>query len=587
MKRKFSFNLAPAKTAPKPETKSEPAVVAAAAPPTSASPQPTPRPPSAAHSHKTHASRDSICDNSPFISRRPLDAHTEQELRLACREILQNFKPSDHGMDNTDPKLDFGGLPRPKEPNSASHAPTTQVRVRAPTGAPAELTTATSLRRTKTRTRAKADMEIRARTAQNELPVRANSSRKRADFAWLDERDDKRQGKLKTYGKASMDMPRPAVQLYDSNESIPLPVAVASTLAHSKVASSQQEHPAAIADAQAAEWMAKELDKKKLRDASQPQAPPSTAVRSPSRSASIKHNIKGYVFPGSRSRALSRAQSKESLRHSEDANDQDLQRSASWRKWAMPRRSGSRTRPGTSGGPADDTDQPRKSESGQMDLNRELPPLPGLDQWKEPEPSKQDKAASPKPPTSETHIASLMRPQEQAQGPSPTRYSHHRKSGSDTLAMQYAKAYPPRASSKTQQDIPLSPRRAPPPVPDTPNTMMNSWSSNNIDQRLEHPQSTHTRQRSGDSVPTTPGTASDVANYSRKMSVDSSPRHTISNEPKPVKKEEQKSRLKKVFTGWMTKKDKKDDWMHKLEKEGVKEGVLVQDASTTSPVARY
>ncbi|KAF2852648.1 hypothetical protein T440DRAFT_506530 [Plenodomus tracheiphilus IPT5] len=599
MKRKFSFNLGPVKTA----SKTEPGAVATQ----SQSPQPRPKPeptppPSASHSHKTHASKDSICDNSPFISRRPLDAHTEQELRLACRAILQNFKPSDHGMENTDPKLDFGAMQRRNDSKSQA----TQVRVRAPTGAPPELQKSTSLRRSKTRTRAKADLEIKARTQQGDLPVRANSSRKRADFAWLDERDDKREEKLKTYGKASIDIPRPAAQLNDSDEDITLPVTVASTLAHSKVAStaptsaslpsggssnrrSHQEHPAAIADAQAAEWMAKELEKKKRQDALQPQARPSTAVRPPSRSASIKENIKGYVFPGNRSRALSRAQSKESLRQSEGGEDQDLQRSGSWRKWAMPRRSGSRSRPGTSSGQPDDTDQPRKSESGQVNLNRELPPLPGLDQWKESEQPKEEKIASPKSPIAETHIASLMRPQEQAQERSPAADRQHRRSGSDTLAMQYTHAYPPRGSSRNPQDTPLSPRRAPPPVPDTPNTMMNSWASSNIDQRLEFPSSTHTRQRSGESVPTTPGTASvEAANFSRKMSVDSSPRHTtVSNEPKPVKKEEQKSRLKRVFTGWMTRKDKKDDWMHKLEKEGIQEGVLVQDAPSASPVVRY
>jgi hypothetical protein len=71
------------------------------------------------------------------------------------------------------------------------------------------------------------------------------------------------------------------------------------------------------------------------------------------------------------------------------------------------------------------------------------------------------------------------------------------------------------------------------------------------------------------------------------MSVDTPTRSTFSHEVKASRKEEQKSRLKKVFTGWMTKKEKKEDWMHRIEKEGVKEGVLVQDGAASAPVVRY
>jgi hypothetical protein len=72
------------------------------------------------------------------------------------------------------------------------------------------------------------------------------------------------------------------------------------------------------------------------------------------------------------------------------------------------------------------------------------------------------------------------------------------------------------------------------------------------------------------------------------MSVDTTARKTLSNEPKTPGREEQKSKLKKIFSGWMHKKDKKEDWMHKMEKDGVKEGVLVQEGSTSaSPVVRY
>ena len=42
-----------------------------------------------------------------------------------------------------------------------------------------------------------------------------------------------------------------------------------------------------------------------------------------------------------------------------------------------------------------------------------------------------------------------------------------------------------------------------------------------------------------------------------------------------------------MFSGWVLKKDKKEDWMHKIEKEGVKEGVLVQEGGTHGAVVRY
>lgn len=597
---------------------------------------PEPTPPQSSQSHTRQTSKDSICDNSPFISRRPLDAHTDQELRLACRLILQDFKPSDYGMENTDPKLDFGAMQRRKE----SRAQAADVRVRVPTGAPADLTnTSVGRKPSKTRTRAKADQEIRART-QGDVPARANSSRKRADFAWLDERDDKREEKLKTYGKSpSIDLPRSAALPSHSDEDITLPVTVASTLAHSKVASTaptsaslpsggnsnrrsrQLDNPAAVADAQAAEWMRQELEKKNKADALQPQTQSTAAVRLPSRSTSIKDKINGYVFPTARSRTLSRATSKASLRTASTDDDQNLQRNGSqsrFRTWGLPLRSGSKSRPGSSKGPVEDSADPAHADSHTVNLNRELPPLPGLDQWKEPEQPKKEMALSPRSPIAGTHIASLMRPQELLQPPSPTTHKGHRKSGSDTLAMQYAHAYPVRGSSRNPPDIPLSPRRAPPDIPlsprrappdvplsprrappdiptsphrkFTPDSPHNHFdqavtgcsSHTNLDRRLDPSSSNHTRQRSGDSYPTSQG------NFSRKTSLDNTAHTTVSNDPKPTKKEEQKSRLKKVFSGWMTRKSKKDDWMDKIERDGVvKEGVLVQEGTTVSPVVRY
>ncbi|KAF1939658.1 hypothetical protein EJ02DRAFT_351799 [Clathrospora elynae] len=573
MKRKFSLNLAPVKTACKADITDKP------------TPEPTQSHSASPSQHRRHTSKDSICDNSAYINRRPLDEHTERELRLACRLILQNFKPSDHGMENTDPKLDFGVMGRRKE----SKAQPAEVRVRMPTGAPAELASSSFMARklsTKTRTRAKADLEIKART-QADMPTRANSSRKRADFGWLDERDDARNEKLKSYGKSpSIDLSRSAAFRNDSDEDVTLPVAIASSFAYSHVPSSapttaslppgkvvnrrshQSDNSAAIADEQAAAWMRLELDKQQQQEASDPQARPTNAVRPPSRAASITNSVKEYVFPGSRSRALSRVHSKENLRITDDNDSQDLSRSGSgagWRSWGIPRKLSSRSnsRPGTSRAHVDEPAQHRKSESSCVNLNRELPPLPSLDSWKDLDMPPEFTASSPKSPTAGTHIASLMRSHEQDQDCSP-------------------------AARKQQAHAIPQPTRLAPSSPCNMPTMVTGWSSTS---NLDRGSSSHTRQRSGgtNSIPTSHSKMSvDAPNFSRKMSLDTAPsRRTLSNDVKTTRKEEQKSRLKNIFSGWMTKKDKKEDWMLKMEKEGVKEGVLVHEGTTALPIVRY
>ncbi|KAL6704866.1 hypothetical protein ACN47E_007549 [Coniothyrium glycines] len=582
MKRKFSFNLAPIKTSEKADDKADD--------------KPTPDPIPALPSDKTHhrqsskdseeskesrSSRDGVCDNSAYICRRPLDLQTEKELRVACRLILQNLKPSDHGMEDTDPKLDFGAMDRRRDKKQQS---ATEIRVRMPTGAPTDLTAPSVGRKpSKARTRDKADREIRAR-GQVDVPVRATSTRKPRDFGWLDERDDKRDGKLRAYGKSSIDLPRAPVMGSDSDENISLPVTVTSTLATSKVASTAPT---------SASLPSGEREKFKQHDA----ARPSTALRTPSRSASIKENIRGYVFPGSRSRAISRAQSSESLRTDATSDSEGLQRSGSRagrRIWGVARMLSTRStsRPGTSRGQPEET-EPRKSEALEVNLNRELPPLPSLDTWKDSQQRKEDKPISPKSPVAGTHIASLMRAQEQQhQIRSPAARSHHRKSGSDTLAMQLNQAYPAQGSSRHQIEIPTSPhaRKSGPSSP-----INNSHAAKIVplsvspDQCHELDSRTpgHNRQRSGDadSLPTSITKSTDPASSSRNVSLDITAKSHSSGGSKGIRKEEQKSRLRKVFSGWILKKDKKDGWMHRMEKESVKDGALVPEGAA-SPVVR-
>jgi hypothetical protein len=339
--------------------------------------------------------------------------------------------------------------------------------------------------------------------------------------------------------------------------------------------------PADKADAQPTEWMRSEKEK---QEPSQPQGRPPTAVKSLNRSKSIRDNIKEYVFPGT-SRTVSRAPSHGSLRTtntnvSQDSSAVDPPHSAGWRGWTLARKSLSRSnsRPGTSKGQSEEADQAKKSSG--INLNRELPPLPSLDSWKDaaqaaPEPEKEKVRL----PTSAAHIASLMRPQDQVlpERVSSAQNKTHRRSGSDTLAMQFNASMAARSPSHPKR-APESGSRSKTLTPDslamTGPTLVGSVSTSHLG---------HMRQKSADSI----STPKKSLHFSRKMSVDTPTRSTFSNEVKVSRKEEQKSRLKKVFSGWMTKKEKKDDWMLRLEKEGVKEGVMVQDGAADAPIVRY
>jgi hypothetical protein len=57
-------------------------------------------------------------------------------------------------------------------------------------------------------------------------------------------------------------------------------------------------------------------------------------------------------------------------------------------------------------------------------------------------------------------------------------------------------------------------------------------------------------------------------------------------------KEENKSKLKKVFSSWVLRKEKKENtgqgnWMDQFEKNGIKGGVMSQEEAALPPVVRY
>lgn len=565
-------------------------------------PEPTPAKtpqPKEPQSHRRRQSKDDFPHLIAYISRQSLDAQTERELRVACRYILQNFKPSDHGMEDTDPRLDFGAMNRRRGEQKNVVVGANEVRVKMPTGAPIDLKTALEARRLR------AEAEAAKKNPQSStLPVRTKSARQKFDDAFADERGRSAAKKYAAPKPASGETVQRGRSMRKKTESgdadsLATPMTGSTTDANHPASTapssaaltsggpsnrhSNQMEPAAIADAQAAEWMRKELERRRHQNDS-PQQPHAAANRPPSRARSIKENIKEYIFPGSTSvsrapsRALSRTQSRESLALYDDENEPKRNGSQrGWRSWGSVLRVNSRSnsRPGTRGRDAE-SEQTKKAE---VNLNRELPPLPSLDSWKD--------EVKPQPELSSSHIASVMRAHDQQTGPfSPTR-SHHRRSGSDSLAVQYAQAYPQSPShshrspmyNKQKMD---SKKSSPRPDQGEMSQAMTGFSSSTGNLA---PQKAHIRHKSTDN--TSIGKMSmEQKSLSSKHSIDASDRGSLPSTVK-LEKSHQQSRLKKVFTGWITKKEKKDDWMHKVEKEGVKEGVLVQEGGSHVPVVRY
>ncbi|KAF2233530.1 hypothetical protein EV356DRAFT_205250 [Viridothelium virens] len=180
-------------------------------------------------------------------------------------------------------------------------------------------------------------------------------------------------------------------------------------------------------DEAAAEWLRIERDKRRNQESkrdvqlnTQTPAPvpytagvterPPSRARSTSRARSIKDAVQNYIRPGAPHG--SRSSSRESFRSLKS----DRQRSPTagkWRSWSLTRNKSTRheSRPGSRDGRSsgrDESNRGRSTTKPEINLNRELPPLPSLDNWQEPEPE-------PEPTTPSTHIASLMRPSADSQ----------------------------------------------------------------------------------------------------------------------------------------------------------------------------
>ncbi|KAF1972803.1 hypothetical protein BU23DRAFT_143501 [Bimuria novae-zelandiae CBS 107.79] len=575
--------------------------------------------PSVKTPHKRHVSKDSVTSaNMAFISRRRIDPKTEQELRAACALILQNFKPSDHDIPDADPKLDFRGPHRRREHRTEMVLPVT---IHRPTGAPAGHKLTHDGRNDSQKLPC-------ASKSYPDLPMRANTGKRRVENTTehTETEDDIRRLMKSTTADASR-QPIARTDTADTDDVLSIgtpltastdnhmysystaPTSVAVTHRSSKRTSRQGDNPAATADAQAAEWMRQELEKRRQQIAAQPElSRPQTSERPPSRAASIRSGIRDYIFPGSR--ALSRTQSQSSLNSQSSSQPKRSSSAHGWRSWGLNRMSSSRnsSRPGTSGGRKESGEHDKKSE---LNLNRELPPLPSLDTWKEPEKPKEQPKTKSKTPVQGAHIATMMRAVDhQQQSYAAVARQHHRRSDSDSMATRYANAHgsvPARIKSPTQQAFA---QKSTVLVPehrsmDFDHMVSAMTTAHNFDEQLQLRVNEPTLQRRSSNLSRlSVGGRPNAPNFSRKISTDgpqadrpfnanefaypNSVQITATNAPKH--QPEQKSRLKKVFSAWVLKKERKGgegDWMQKFEKEGIKTGVMTQDQAAFPPVVRY
>ncbi|KAF2277779.1 uncharacterized protein EI97DRAFT_431856 [Westerdykella ornata] len=587
MKKKFAFNLAPVKA---PTNKSQ----------ESAHPAPSvPLPPSQSHVHRGESDEITYPFESEFICRRPLTPNTERELRAACFLIARNLKASDHGLEDADPRLDFKGPATRREHNVNVE----DVRVHRPTGAPSESTVG---RHESRRTRQPQRLEGHhpdantVNAARRRQPDQApnpsdhrdrgsssDKERRRAEYANL----ARSERELKKNLKSSSTLARHQVEA-DDVKSVQTQH-TASTDAHLNSGSTAPTS-ASVTSGDTSKRGSSRMEQKQAKHAQsnrtqytepqpRPSYDPTPSARPPSRARSIRN----LMFPGSG--RLSRRQSQDSLStaNSRSSSQMDSVRSPSshgWRSWGLQRMSSSRnsSRPGSSRGRAVEDEKSKKTE---VNLNRELPPLPSLDTWRDLQQTNNQKEATLK--TTGPHIATVMRTQAHMHDSAPAR-NQHRRSGSDTVALKYMSSSKVNTGSHpVAKDAPLGKGHPQPYSRETSrdfDELISNMDLSKSDENNRYPKMSYD------------GSRLEPPNFSRKISADlSSPRqlyHAYTKElsiapPTLAVREENKSKLKKVLSTWMLKKEKQGNWMDQFEKKGIKTGVMIQDEAALPPVVRY
>ncbi|KAF1812515.1 hypothetical protein P152DRAFT_482023 [Eremomyces bilateralis CBS 781.70] len=210
------------------------------------------------------------------------------------------------------------------------------------------------------------------------------------------------------------------------------------------------------ADAAATEWMQQELEKRRLKllelmpdtaDPKQTKQPPPS--RSTSRVRTIRDEIKEYIRPRGESRPESRSSGRARSQSRTRGASTEIDRPGSaqgWRSWSLQRKSSTSSLAGSRPASAREHNEPRDRETAkkEINLNRKLPPLPGLDQWDREEKKKEEN----KKKAMGLHIANLMQPNVDSKGRLDTSPSNHRSGD--------AKPEPHNRTSDTEDASPIT-----------------------------------------------------------------------------------------------------------------------------------
>ena len=367
---------------------------------------------------------------SPFINRRPLDSRTEARLHEACALIVKGYSP-----DETEPKLNFDSLHQTAgvqksyaapAPNTGRWGSTSRILSDWPSAARPPKNAKSpdvNLRYPMPESRSAQDLVYPTLGRRHEQPRAGAGSQDAARFPpRLDSFAPRRVVPLGPNPMSPTERPRTAP--VDSSEvsyatpksvstghfnyaSTAITSAALTPSRPSKHASKQfildpDSYQAAIseADTEAAVWMRSELERraKQAQETEAPQPPP---TRSANRGWSFRDELREAVRPRTSS-GRSRSVSRDS--HSRKTDGQRSLSAQGWRSWGLQRKSSKSSlveRPPSRGrAEATPRDPPQPVQQRKViDLNRELPPLPSLDTYQEPQPY----------PPAELHIASLMR----------------------------------------------------------------------------------------------------------------------------------------------------------------------------------
>ncbi|KAK8158284.1 hypothetical protein BC567DRAFT_29714 [Phyllosticta citribraziliensis] len=376
------------------------------------------------------------------------------------------------------------------------------------------------------------------------------------------------------------------------------------------------DEDAAKTEAAAVSWMREEGKRFKEHSTVQTQ-PQKEPRRSGSITRSVRSEIRDYFRPGSST--ISRTTSRESLwSRNSDALGTQPPPSHGWRSWGFQRKPSQES---INSCRASAVGRSEKSDSKkELNLNRELPPLPGLDQWKGPE-AESDVHAKP---TSSTHIANLMqvpkvrsrkdqnqrkqssektrqRPVEpNAHKPSLPRPQNGRRNistGSD-VSMHFG----PRCETEARDignvdlDRVVSAMRyggkpkadgnkSNPSLVDSGHGQDEAEPSRKPSMKISTEHTTNTEapnfSKKITQEVTSPLSAVDTSHYKNKVEIKANQTSTSSHNIRG---------LKKAFSSLLlgNKKEKKNEnWMDEIEKNGVKGGILIPDEVAGAPVVRY